>query len=379
MDENFLQEYLTGRAKDGTLRALPAEKAALDFLSNDYLGMSRDPQLQHRIDQAWRKDDHQLLGGTGSRLLSGNHPLYETLEEQLCEVFQSEAVLVFNSGYQANQSLIVALGGRQDVVLYDELSHVCLKEGAWLSQARSFAFRHNDIEDLKRRLRTLNGESKRIFVVTETLFSMDGDFAPIAQILEACEAVGAYLIVDEAHSTGVYGERGGGWLIERGMADRVFARVYTFGKAIGSHGACVAGSKLLVDYLVNAGRGFIYTTSLPPHALRTLIEVFGYLPSQPGRVDQLMRNIEYFRDCYATFFGDHAKSHSAIQPIPVPGAERCAGISATLRKEGYSIMAIRAPTVRAGQERLRVCLHSYNTPKEIEGLLRSAAALIMTG
>ncbi len=375
MKEDFLRQYLEKRREQGTLRELPAEGAPIDFLSNDYLGLARNEELAASIAERWSKDQ-QLSGGTGSRLLSGNHALYEELESRLAALFQAEAVLVFNSGYQANQSLISAVATKNDVVLYDELAHVCIKEGAWLSRARTFGFRHNDLQDLERRLNDVTASASRVFVVTESLFSMDGDFAPMEEVVRLCERFGALLIVDEAHSTGSYGPQGAGWLVERGLESRVFARVYTFGKAMGSHGACVAGSSLLRDYLLNAARSFIYTTSLPPHSLRSLIEAFAYLGQHPELAEQLHKNIDFFRRTFEDLAGTSASSLSSIQPIAVAGAERSLKVADGLKHAGYQVMAIRAPTVRAGAERLRICLHSYNSEEEIRGLVAAIAGYL---
>ncbi len=368
MKEDFLRHYLQKRREQGTLRSFPAAEAPIDFLSNDYLGLARNEELATTIAERWARD-HQLSGGTGSRLLSGNHSLYEELESRLAALFQAEAVLVFNSGYQANQSLISAVATKNDVVLYDELAHVCIKEGAWLSRARTYGFRHNELHDLERRLNDVTSSATRVFVVTESLFSMDGDFAPMEEVVSLCEKFGALLIVDEAHSTGSYGPRGAGWLVEKGLESRVFARVYTFGKAMGSHGACVAGSSLLKDYLLNAARSFIYTTSLPPHSLRSLIEAFAYLGQHPELAEQLHKNIDFFRRTFEAVVGTSSSSLSAIQPIAAAGAERSLKMADGLKSAGYQVMAIRAPTVRAGAERLRICLHSYNTKEEIRGLV----------
>lgn len=367
INDDFLKERLSARAAAGNMRVLPTAIMGRDFVSNDYLGLSSNKALIQRIENRWQLYTPKQVGGTGSRLLSGNHSLYEELESQLQKVFQAESVLVFNSGYQANQALVASITSRGERILYDELSHVCLKEGAWLSKADAFSFRHNDLEDLERRLK--QDTSSRTFVVTETLFSMDGDFAPIAEILELCERYNAYLIVDEAHSTGAYGTAGGGWLIDQGLADRVFARVYTFGKAMGAHGACVAGSGVLTDYLTNFARSFIYTTSMPPHSVLSLIEAFGFLEENIGLQQQLLDVIRYYRSTYAKLMREESTSHSAVQPVWISGSDKALEISKQLQENGYQALAIRPPTVRSGTERLRISLHTFNTEESIDGLI----------
>ena len=367
INDDFLGDRLRDRSEKGTLRHLPKANTGEDFVSNDYLGLAINADLAMVIDDRWRSLSNRLLGGTGSRLLSGNHVLYEELEELLVKVFQSEAVLVFNSGYQANQALVASVAGKGDRILYDELSHVCLKEGAWLSQADAFLFRHNNIQDLKQRLE--QGEYERTFVLTESLFSMDGDFAPISEILDLCDRYQAYLIVDEAHATGAYGAKGGGWLVEQGLANRVFARIYTFGKAMGAHGACVAGSQVLVDYLTNFARSFIYTTAMPPHSILTLIESFRYLELHRHLQQNLQRAISMYCQCVEHELGIVASSHSAIQPVWVPGSEAAMQVSNHLKRQGFNVLAIRPPTVKKGSERLRISLHTFNSEESIQKLV----------
>lgn len=367
INDDFLKKRLSARAKAGNNRQLPDVISGVDFVSNDYLGLARDTTLIQRIDTRWQQHTPKQVGGTGSRLLSGNHALYQELEILLQDVFQAESVLVFNSGYQANQALLASVAVRGERILYDELSHVCLKEGAWLSKADSFSFRHNELEDLERRLK--QDTRSRTFVVTETLFSMDGDFAPIAEILELCERYEAYLIIDEAHSTGAYGAAGGGWLIQEGLADRVFARVYTFGKAMGAHGACVAGSKVLTDYLTNFARSFIYTTSMPPHSVLSLTESFRFLGEHMELQQQLKEVIHYYRTTYAKVLGDETTSLSAIQPVWISGSDKALQVSKQLQESGYQALAIRPPTVKTGTERLRVSLHTFNSKDSIDGLI----------
>lgn len=374
VNDDFLRERLAARTEAGNRRVLPSGIQGEDFVSNDYLGLASNEALIAQIEARWQAHAPKQVGGTGSRLLSGNHALYEELETLLKHVFQSESLLVFNSGYQANQALIAAVASRGERILYDELSHVCLKEGAWLSKADSFSFRHNDLEDLERRLK--QGASTRTFVVTETLFSMDGDFAPIAEMLDLCEKYGAYLIVDEAHSTGAYGSDGGGWLIQQGLADRVFARVYTFGKAMGAHGACVVGSQVLTDYLTNFARSFIYTTSMPPHSVLSLIEAFRFLRENMFLQQQLQEVIEYYRTIHKTVLGEQSTGRSSIQPVWISGSDKALQVSRHLLESGYQALAIRPPTVKVGTERLRISLHTFNSKTSIDGLIGCLSEVI---
>ncbi|MEQ8471214.1 MAG: 8-amino-7-oxononanoate synthase [Marinoscillum sp.] len=359
MKLDFLLDKLDERKKRGNLRQLKPTSNLIDFVSNDYLGLSQNEALSHRIKTRLHSESIPN-GGTGSRLLSGNHGWYHEAEEMLTKVLKSESVLLFNSGYAANQALVSAVADKGDTILYDLLSHVCLKEGAWLSRADSIAYRHNDLEDLESRLKRVRG---RCFVLTESVFSMDGDIAPLEDIINLCEQYGAYLIVDEAHSTGALGEGGGGMLVEERLQDRVFARVYTFGKAMGVHGACVAGSQILTEYLINFGRPFIYTTSLPPHSVISITESFKFLGEHMSLQDELKSKISLFQSNWAS-----AKSNTAIQPVMIGNNEKARKISSDLQLVGYDVRPILSPTVGAGTERLRISLHVHNDDQQILSL-----------
>lgn len=353
---DFLEEKLDERAVKGNLRELKRQIGLKDFVSNDYLGLSQNDELSLSI-RSRVEEESPPNGGTGSRLLSGNHPWYESTESYLRRLFRAESVLIFNSGYAANQALVSAVAGKGDTILYDQLSHVCLKEGAWLSKAKTVSFRHNDLPDLADKLKRAQG---RCFVLTETIFSMDGDVAPLRQILELCEHHEAYLIVDEAHSTGVMGDEGAGMLVAQELFERVFARVYTFGKGMGVHGACVAGSQLLIDYLINFGRPFIYTTSLPPHSLIAIEESFKYLASHEELQQDLVEKIALFRSNWG-----RSESGTAIQPVMIGDNENARFVASTCQNEGLDVRPILSPTVQKGTERLRISLHVHNTDEEI--------------
>ncbi len=375
MEESFLTDKLERRKAEGTLRKLPKALPPIDFVSNDYLGLARNGDLQQRIEDRWSGMKNKELGGTGSRLLSGNHVLNQELEASLRGVFRSEATLVFNSGYNANLALLSCIPQKGDVILYDEWSHACLKDGARLSMADRYSFKHNDLNDLKKKLQRFAGAGKT-FVVTESLFSMDGDFAPLAEMIELVNAVGGYMVVDEAHSTGTYGPQGGGYLVDQRLEEKVFARVYTFGKAIGAHGACIAGSQDLIDYLINFSRPFIYTTALPPHTLLTLIESFRFLADHQHLQQDLQKVIVLFRELHVEILKKVSPSNSAIQPIWVQGNDRVIAATEALQDAGFAAMGVRSPTVPKGLERLRICLHQYNTEEEITSLLKAVAQCI---
>lgn len=361
MNEDFLHDRLLQRKQDGNLRMLRDTCGLIDFVSNDYLGLAQNKELSARIQNRMHELGSLPNGGTGSRLLSGNHPLFAEVEAYLSEVFAAESCLLFNSGYAANQALVASVAVAGDTILYDQLAHVCLKEGAWLSKADSIAFRHNDLNDLEARLKRAKG---RKFVVTETVFSMDGDVAPIHDLVALCNQFEAYLIVDEAHSTGSYGRQGSGLLMEMELADQVFARVYTFGKAMGVHGACVVGSKALTDYLINFGRPFIYTTSLPPHSVISIQESFRFLGEHLDLQLKLSEKIDHFRSLFP-----QSQSRTVIQPVLIGSNQKAIEIANRLQEAGFDVRPILSPTVQRGTERLRISLHTFNTAADIAAMV----------
>ena len=369
-----MQQKMAERRAKGNLRSLPELDLPYDFTSNDYLGLARSVGLQQNIERRTKEIGFPSHGSTGSRLLSGNSVFAMELEQKLASLFHGEGALLFNSGYSANLALISSVAQKGDTILYDQLSHVCLKEGAWLSKAQSFAFRHNDLEDLESRLRRAAGN---VFVVVESVYSMDGDMAPLSEMVTLCESYGARLIVDEAHSTGTFGEQGIGLVCELGLEDSFFARVYTFGKAMGVHGAAVVGSADLIDFLVNFGRPFIYTTAMPLHSLVAIEQSFDFLAGMPNVQQALRQNIESFIvDFPQNKSIQRLKSETSIQPLLLPGNERARSMATRLQTEGYDVRPILSPTVREGEERLRICLHSYNTKEEIKGLCQILSQVI---
>lgn len=368
--QSILTKKLKERAQQATLRKLSVSHPSVDFLSNDYLGLARSSKLKKNIEVAYNKLPAAYNGATGSRLLSGNSKYAEALEADLATIFKAEKTLLFNAGYVANLALLSAVPQRGDTIVLDELAHVCMKEGARLSFAHKLSFRHNDLDDLEKKLQKAQG---MCFVVVESVYSMDGDVCPLESIVLLCKRYKAYLIVDEAHSTGIWGKQGNGLACDLGLEEDIFARVYTFGKAMGVHGAIVAGSDTLIQYLINFARPFIYTTALPIHSLVSIREAFAYLGQNPLLQNQLEEKIAYFKSYAVSKLQAMGvpviDSKSAIQALVISGAENAAHAAMALQQKGFDVRPILAPTVRAGAERLRICLHSYNTEKEIDGLV----------
>lgn len=364
-----LSDKLDARKADAAFRSLTLPGSLIDFSSNDYLGFARNPIVVSETMSG---------GATGSRLITGNHEWYEPSERAIAAFHHCESALIFNSGYDANVGLLSAVPQRGDVVLYDSLCHASIRDGLRLSHAHSYKFEHNDLEDLERLLRQHQG--KTVYVVTETVFSMDGDSPPLVRLAELTDRYAAYLILDEAHALGVFGNCGEGLVQEFGLQDRVFARVVTFGKALGCHGAAVLGSILLRDFLINFARSFIYTTALPPHSVAVISGSYARLASANDAMDALRASIIHFsreqnRLGLAPLF---VGGKSAIASAIIPGNSRVRRMSTDLRDGGFDVRPILSPTVPEGQERLRFCLHSYNTAEQITAVLEKLAGLLFS-
>ncbi|HSP82226.1 MAG TPA: pyridoxal phosphate-dependent aminotransferase family protein, partial [Gillisia sp.] len=265
------------------------------------------------------------------------------------------------------------------------LVHASIRDGIKMGNARALKFSHNNLEELESKIKRLkrqqNSESGDIFIVTESVFSMDGDTPPLESLCSLAEELDCFLIVDEAHAVGVFGERGAGLVSKLGLENMVFARIVTFGKALGTHGAVILGSEKLVEYLVNFARSFIYTTALPPHAVAGILAAYQYLENSPEAlpsIDQLKDNISLFgKEIRRLKLNSHfIESRSAIQCCIIPGNAEARATASKLQQEGFDVRAILSPTVPRGSERLRICLHSFNTSEEIQELVKLMATFI---
>ncbi|MCM4150602.1 8-amino-7-oxononanoate synthase [Arenibacter sp. N53] len=368
-----LSAKLTERQANNALRKLPIPNGLIDFSSNDYLGFARNEAIFKNASNILQKKGVLANGATGSRLLTGNNGLYSELEDFLTDFFGSESSLVFNSGYDANIGFFSAVPQRTDVVFYDELSHASIRDGIGLGRAQSYKFKHNSVEDLNRQIdRLREGKTDSdIYVVTESVFSMDGDSPDLEALVATCKAKGANLVIDEAHAVGVFGKKGEGLLNELQLQDKVFARIVTFGKAMGCHGAAILGSDALKSYLVNFARSFIYTTGMPPHSLATILSACEHIAATKGGQNQLRTNIDFFKNelkahNLQSYF---IPSNSAVHCCLVEGNEKLKKWSQQLQENGFDVKPIMSPTVPKGKERLRFCLHSFNTEKEISKVL----------
>jgi len=366
--EKRLRAVLDRRKADGHFRSL-VNIDGVDFWSNDYLG------LAHAVHAPADSKNHNI-GSTGSRLISGNHTQVEQLEMDLAQFHGFEHSLLFSSGYAANSGLLSALGKKGDLLLLDELSHASLIDGTRLCHATSEFFAHNNISAMRDALEQFNqtrsSDTQQAIVVVESLYSMGGNIAPLEKMARICKDLGASLIVDEAHAVGVYGSQGAGLVNALGLQSSVLATVYTFGKAIGAHGAVVAGSNLLRDYLINYSRQFIYTTAPSPRTVAELACAYKLMRKADDRRATLNKNIDYFKQRITKtnlLACEWVKSDSPIQGLLVCETQRAKDIEAELRKDGFALKAIVSPTVALGTERIRICLHSHNTQEQIEHLI----------
>jgi 8-amino-7-oxononanoate synthase len=337
----------------------------LNFSSNDYLGLAASPE----IAAAFIRGVERWGSGSGaSRLVNGSIQPFHDLERALAEFKGTEASLLFNSGYHANLGVLSCLLDEGDIVFSDELNHASMIDGIKLGKAKRVIYRHVDMENLSAKLRAAraSGAKGQFLIASETVFSMDGDLAPLETLLDLAEEFDAWLYLDEAHGTGVFGESGAG-LFEAERGHRAAGQVIqmgTLGKALGCFGAYVAGPRVLIDYLVNKARPFIYTTALPPATAEAALESLRLLHSKPELRADLWRRIGQVRAAGRPI-------QSPILPILVGESKAALDLSRKLFEQGYWVSAIRPPTVPAGGARLRVTLSAEHRPEDVAGLLRA--------
>ncbi len=373
-----LQLKLNKRIADKALRKLGRTTNLVDFSSNDYLGFAKSTTIFEKTHQFLMVNDLKINGATGSRLISGNHSLFKKVETYLAKFHNADSSLIFNSGYDANIGFFSSVPQRGDIILYDEFIHASIRDGIQMSNAKAYKFPHNNIDELEQQIsRYPKNNKQNIYVVTESVFSMDGDTPDLKKLAFMCTKHNAYLIVDEAHALGVFGKNGSGKIQELNLEEMVFARIVTFGKALGCHGAIILGNTKLIQYLINFARSFIYTTGLSPHSLATIKT--SYKDLKVPVLKKLHQNIKHFKtEIKRLGLEKHfICSDSAIHCCVISGNEKTKNIAKNLQKKGFDVKAILSPTVSEGKERLRFCLHSYNTPKEITSVLSNLAPLIV--
>ncbi|MEP6595675.1 MAG: pyridoxal phosphate-dependent aminotransferase family protein [Ginsengibacter sp.] len=364
MNEDFLNKKLNERKEKNAFRSLRLAGNKIDFCSNDYLGIAKNNLIQPYLIPGLKH------GSGGSRLLAGNYSLIEQTEQFIAGFHDAESGLIFNSGYDANIGLLSCVPQKGDIILYDNIIHASIRDGIRLSFAQGFSFFHNDLQNLEEKL-AIKGNN--VFVVTESFFSMDGDIAPLKEIADLCEKYNANLIVDEAHATGVIGNRGEGLVQYLQLQKKCFARVNTFGKACGVHGAIVLGSNKLRNYLINFARPFIYSTALPEISIAEIRASYQIFPSLLAERGHLNKLIQYFQEGvvfspqYSSLKIPHSKT--PIQLVIIPGNKEAKAMADKLQENNLDVRAILYPSVPKGSERLRIVLHSFNTFNEVDTLL----------
>ncbi|MES2826899.1 MAG: pyridoxal phosphate-dependent aminotransferase family protein [Bacteroidota bacterium] len=364
--EEFMLSRLAFRENNNSIRKLSSLVLPIDFSSNDYLGFSRCPAFILSIENALKNFPNYKTGSGGSRLLSGNHPFTEDTEAFIANFHNADAGLIFNSGYDANVGLLSSVPQRGDTIITDELIHASLIDGARLSHASRYTFTHNDLTHLEAKLKVAKGA---IFVVVESVYSMDGDIAPLKEISKLCDAYNANLIVDEAHAIGIFGDHGKGLVQALQLEDKVLARIVTFGKALGCHGAIILGSNALRSYLINFARSFIYTTAAPIHNIVSVKCAYTRL-LETNYSSLIEKKIALYQTAIeGTEQVDLIERYSTIKTIRFKNNNDAKSAAGMLQYSGYDVRAILSPTVPVGSERLRICLHLFNTDEEILGLV----------
>jgi 8-amino-7-oxononanoate synthase len=366
-----LQKGLSALEERSQCRSL-AEMAGVNFCSNDYIGLASNPALQVALADAVKKAPR--VGGTGSRLLSGQSAEWRELEEEFARFAGTESGLYFTTGYAANVGMLSSLVGKDDVVFSDELNHASLIDGMRLSGARKVIYPHLNLKALERALQQESGASWRKVIVTETVFSMDGDVAPVAHIAELAEKHGAALILDEAHATAVHGPAGRGLAVEAGVHSRALAIVHTCGKALGCAGAFVCGPAVLKEHLINHARTFIFSTALPGYFAEQIRAALKIASGMDQERKALLGRAASFAQSLRKEGFDTADSASQIVPVILGGNEETLDAAEHLQREGFAVRAIRPPTVPEGRARLRLSLTAGIAQEELNRLVHSLVA-----
>lgn len=371
---SFMEEQVKNNALRELVEVSPAPggrvivggKEYLNLSSNDYLGLSCHALMASEII---RSLSGSVVTSPSSRLLTGTTPAHTVLENRMAEWKAGEAALIFNSGYQANIGIISAIAGRKDVVFADRLVHASMVDGARLSGAKLIRFRHNDMEHLSSLLEKERSRYDKALILTESVFSMDGDMAPLAEVTTLKERFDCLLMVDEAHATGVFGRSGAGMMEAIGYAARADIIMGTFSKAIAGFGAYAVLSEAMRAYLVNSCRSFIYTTALPVYVVAANMAGLDLVQMEPWRRKTLLVNADILRRAL-TEEGCDTRGNSQIIPIITGGNDRTMRISAWLRRKGYWVAPVRPPTVPDGGSRIRVSLSAEHTSGMLERFAR---------
>jgi 8-amino-7-oxononanoate synthase len=376
---NFLEK----RRSSGLLRTLkPASgrsaglivkdgREFVDFCSNDYLSLSFHPELIDAHTKACRKHG---TSSSASRLLSGDLQLHHQLEEKTAKFKQKEAAVVFNSGYQANLGIISALCGRGDAVFCDRLSHASIIDGIKLSGAKLFRFEHNSTDHLENLLEKNRDKFENSLIITESLFSMDGDTAPLSDIVKLKERYDCLMMTDEAHATGIFGDTASGIAEKQKVADKIELIMGTFSKALGGFGGYLACSGEIKEYLINTARSFIYSTALPASVIASNLKSLELVKTEPYRRTELLEKSDFLRNELLKK-GLDVKGNSQIIPVSIPDAELCRKVSVELRGKGFYVLPILYPTVAQNQSRLRFSVNYAHSNAQLQELIDALSVI----
>ena len=380
------KEILTARLAEvresGLYRRLRAVEGAQDaaiilegqevllFSSNNYLGLANHPALKRAAQEAI---EQYGCGSGASRLISGSMAVHHELEQRLATLKKTDAALVFPTGYHANIGVLSALMGPDDTILSDSLNHASIIDGCRLSRADTRVYRHADIEHLGELLKACPATGQRL-IVTDSVFSMDGDLAPLTEIVSLARQYDAWVMVDEAHATGVFGPHGGGLVEELGLAEEVDIQMGTLGKALGCVGAFVAGSHELIDWLVNRARSFIYTTAIPPAMAAAVLAALDIVEQEPERRRQLWNNTRVLADGLRSLGYTLGATRSQILPVIIGEARATMVVAHAILQRGVFAHGIRPPTVPEGTSRIRVTPMATHTQDHLSRTLDAFAA-----
>lgn len=382
-----MKKFLLEREKSGTLRKLSplirlghgwvrlldSDIELQDFSSNDYLALSEHPE----VITASRKYLEMFGAGAGAaRLMSGDLEINHLLEQEIAQLKAKEAALTFGSGYLANIGIIPALAGRGDLIITDRLSHASIYDGCMLSGARTIRFRHNDINHLAQILHEKRSQFNTTLVIVESIYSMDGDRCPLAELVSLKERYGFLLMVDEAHATGLYGENGSGIIEEDNVSPAVDIAMGTFGKALGSYGAYAAGSREIIDFLVNKARSFIYSTALPPAVIGATLAALYLVKTEPQLRIELHHKVAFFKKQLRKNGLKGDPGPSQIIPVMIGDSARALAIAEELQKNHIYVKAVRPPTVPEGSARLRFSITRYHKEEDLKKCARVLAAAV---
>jgi len=363
----LLTELETGQSPEVTISG----KSYVLFGSNSYLGLSVDPKVVESAKLALEKYG---TGSGGSRLVSGSFDLHRMLEERIARFKNTESSILFSSGYLANIGTISALVGSDDIIYSDELNHASIIDGARLSRSTVKIYKHLDLNHLQELIESDKNTKCRKLIVTDTVFSMDGDLVPLPELVEISEKYGCILMIDEAHATGVLGKRGSGATEHFGVEDRVPVVMGTLSKAVGSLGGYIAGSKELIDFIRNRVRSYIFDTSLPPASLAASITAIDIIENEPQRREHLWNMVKKFKTGIEDSGLRVLPSHSAIIPVLIGDAEPALNFAKMLRENGVFTPAVRPPSVPHGMCRIRVTIMATHTQEHIDTALKAFRA-----